>query len=260
MHSQAALIPGRQPSSFQLAQLGQRAAAHTQQHLSAELCSSGAGEHQLILQDPQHDSSILISEGGCSLARVAVHSNRHCLSRQDSTESGASAFSSEHLASSWEAAMHMSTTRPTADSMAVTADVHHPPGHECCLRPRLDVGRPCQDLYASSGASAKTSLEHTVAQQAPELAQQPATSSSDDEDMLQLVASSSSLGSCAGIQLTASAHWLHHKPADSYPGRTAVTMQAEDLPSFDSWLQCLSDSEDEEELAQLEAKYGIHRS
>ena len=37
-------------------------------------------------------------------------------------------------------------------------------------------------------------------------------------------------------------------------------MQAEDLPSIDSWLQCLSDSEDEEGLAQLEAKYGIDRS
>ena len=256
MHSQTALPPEQQPISFQLAQLGQRAAAHTQQHPSAELCSSGAGEHQLMLQDPQHDSSILVSEGGCSLARVAVHSNRHRLSRQDSSESGTSAFSSEHLDSSWEAAMHMSTTHPTADSMAVTADAHHPPGHECCLRPQFEVGRPCQDLCASSGASAKPSLKHTAAQQAPERAQQPATSSSDDEDMLQLVASSSSLGNCTGIQLLASAHWLHHTPADSYPGRTAVTMQAEDLPSFDS----CSDSEDEEELAQLEAKYGIDRS
>lgn len=257
MHSQAALLPEQQPSCFQLAQ---RAAAHTQQHPSAELCSSGAGEHQLMLQDPQHESSILVSEGGHSLARVALHSGRHCLSRQDSTESGASAFSSQHLASSWEAAMHMRSTCPTADSMAVTADVHHPPGHECCLRPRLEVGGPCQYLCASSGASANTSLKHAGAQQAPELAQQPARSPSDDEDMLQLVASSSSLGSCSRFQLTASAHWLHHISADSYLGRRTVTMQAEDLPSFDSWLQCLSDSEDEEGLAQLEAKYGIDRS
>jgi hypothetical protein len=100
-------------------------------------------------------------------------------------------------------------------------------------------------------------MKFASAQQAAGMAQQSARSPPDDKGMLQQVASSGSLGDCTELQLTQSAH---HTPADSYAGRTAVTRHAENLPSFHSWLQSLSDSEDEEQLARLEAKYGIDRS
>ncbi len=258
------------------------------QHLACERPETELAQHEAIKQpmlEEQHQSDA----HGCSLSSLAdsadtwVHAglctsrlHRHCpcsqtaeqrnmqqLSREDSVGSGMSAYSTEHLAVSWQPI----TRRGTAYALAEQLQLAQEPFLSCedasYVLPDLDAQseQPGQALYICPRGALSASASAT-----PPSPQNPwdtshmahmCAASHGRHDRVQHLSRSSSLSSCCDEEVEAGTRQPLQSTANWSVTDMLQSRRAACRPSFSSSLDDLSGSDDEIELARLEAKYGI---
>ena len=201
--------------------------------------------------------------GHCSGSQITDRRSMQQLSREDSVGSGMSAYSTEHLAASWQPIMR----RGTAYALAEQPQLAQEPFLHCeeasYVLPELDAQseQPGQDLHICSRGALSASASAT-----PPSPQNPwdtshmaqvCTASHSGHDRVQHLSRSSLLDSCCDKEMEAGTRQALQSPGDWSVTDIIQSRRAACRPSFSSSLDDLSASDDEIELARLEAKYGI---
>ena len=185
------------------------------------------------------------------------------LTREDSSSSAISAYSAEHLADAWEAIMCKSRGQAPAVQLQLSAEPYHLDDEALDSQPQLGCTKPqtaagkdlsgCSKLVKSEASATLLSLY--ASQEDAHTGTASTASSISSLTALCPFSLPGSLDRCA--YPGTGAEQGHSSPAYVWSSCSSRTGAAPWKPSFSSSVADLSDSEDDDELARLEAKYGI---
>ena len=229
--------------------------------LSVSDCSGSSSEATWLLDDErmwahEEGSPDALTAGQCSLPQ---------LSREDSANSALSAYSAEHLAATWEAIMSKSRAEALTGQLQPSKEPFVPTDEASCMLPAS------HDETAYIAAGQHPSCRHEdapspSAQEAPPGPQIPlgclqtgegfAASHDSNMNVWPIPWSGSSY---SRNEAETGTEQGHGSPIHNWPKSILEAGKAASEPSSGDSTAYLSDSDDnDDELARLEAKYGIH--
>ena len=209
-----------------------------------------SGEIRAHGEDHPHDSRA----GGDSLP---------ILTREGSSISAMSAYSAEHLADAWEAIMFNSRGQAPAVQLQLSAEPYEFADEQRDTLPlhhsettQTAASRHLSDCSRLVESEASATLLRLHASQEGSHYGIASTASNGSLTALCPLLLPEPQDRCAHLEIGAE-HW-HSSPVHVWPSCCSRAGAEPWKPSFCGFVADLSDSEDDDELARLEAKYGIH--